>query len=419
MNNKKALKDFHNIYNTLKINDNETYVIGQHFLKWKQDIAPIVADFNASIEALPADKYNELVAIKARGNNDMFMQAAMKYMPESRLSKLANGLYSTGEFTMSRQAFDTYLGSWFNNEIITKLDIRDSGRLQERKFQYQKEKDQQDRIFENLKINVNNIDNKNAILDAANSNDEGFLLSTIRKITGQGDAMINNSNVIVQKLDSKGLEGKNGQTTFKNSDKFKIGGKWQSTKDVKNKYSNYDKYVIKTTDDNGDVVITLNTNRMSLDNIPVPGKEEQALIKYGYATGWSDNMQFDTKFDKATTYQAYPDKNGKLIPMTVDDYKDPAKVGAARPMATVFESTGKIIDGIFVPMGTTTKVIDLSNDVDRAAMDNYFRGENTQYNTFGDMTRGGTVTDEDEIGGGGGDAAAATPIFDFSAEQVE
>jgi hypothetical protein len=419
MKNPKALKEFHNIYNKLKINDNETYTIGQHFLKWKQDIVPIAADFNGYINALPADQYNQLIAIKARGNNDMFMQAAMKFMPEARLTQLANKLYDTGDFTMSRNEFNTYLGSWFNNEIITKLDIRDSGRLQERKFQYQKEKDQQDRIFENLKINTNNVDNKNEILNAANSGDEGFLLSTIKKITGQGDATINNSNVIVQKLDSKGLEGKNGQTTFKNSDKFKIGGKWQSTKDVKNKYSNYDKYVTKETDANGDVVITLNTNLMSLDKVPIPGKEEEALIKYGYATGWSDNMQFDTKFDKATTYQAYPDpKTGKLIPMTVDDYKDEIKVKNSRPMATVFESTGKIINKTFVPMGTTTKVIDLSNDVDRAAMDNYFKGENTQYNTSGDMTRGGTVTDEDAIGGDADYSTAADPVINFLNDPV-
>jgi hypothetical protein len=424
MNNKKALKDFHNIYNTLKINDNETYVIGQHFLKWKQDIAPIVADFNASIEALPADKYNELVAIKARGNNDMFMQAALKYMPTTRLAVLAKNLYSTGEFTMGETAFNTYLGSWFNNEIITKLDIRDSGRLQERKFQYQKEKDQQDKIFENLKINTLNVDNQNAILKAAQSStkpgDNTFLFNTIKKLNGWGDVRENNNGVLVQTIDTKPMQGKESFTTFADADKILIGGKWQTPQEVKNKYKSYSKYLVDDVVDGKVVGKELSPYLMQLDGVAVPKtKEEINLIKYGSATGWSDNMQFDTKVEKGNTYRAYPDpETGKLIPMTAEDYKDEIKLANSRPMVTIYESSGKKTESGFAPTFTSVKVVDLTNTTSTAGLDAFYIKENVPYSAAFDITDKGTPSDDDAVGGDAGNSAAADPVINFLNDPV-
>jgi hypothetical protein len=420
MTNTAALKEFHNIYNKLKINDNETYAIGQHFLKWKQDIAPINADWNAEIEKLPADKYNELVAIKARGNNDMFMQAAMKYMPEARLTQLANKLYDTGDFTMSRNEFNTYLGSWFNNEIITKLDIRDSGRLQERKFKYQQEKDQQDKIFENLKINTLNVDNQNAILKAAQSStkpgDNTFLFNTIKKLNGWGDVRENSNGILVQTIDTKPMQGKESFTTFTDVDKILIGGKWQTPQEVKTKYKAYSQYLIDDVVDGEVVGKKLNTAQMANDGVAVPKTQEEInLIKYGSATGWSNNTQFDTKVEKGNTYRAYPDPvTGKLIPMKEEDYRDEVKMANSRPMVTIYESTGKITKNGFAPVFKSVKEIDLTNTTSTAGLDAFWVKENVQYDAAGNITDGGTPSDDDAVGGGGGDAAAATPIYDFS-----
>jgi hypothetical protein len=396
-NDPKKLKELNKVYNGMKDYDNMTYYVSQNISHLEKDKLPM--DVTSSIQGLPAEQYDDLIKKLNMGDNDAFITSYMKYVPDDRLSGFINGMYKQHDFGLPKEEFAQYVWSHIGKEVVPNIDLRSNKNLEWSKFKYQKEKDQQDRIWENFKINSNNVDNKNKLFEAAQNGEES-LMTAMKNTNGLGDVKKNANGVLVQTIDTRPLQGKKGTQTFNDADKILIGGQWKTPSDIKNQYSKFGKYVIDEVDKDGNSTgkKVFDTWNMALDGAKVPeSPEERALIMYGAQTGWSDNMQFATKFEKANAYQAYKDKDGKNIPMKSEDYKDPSKVGNARPMASTYQSIGFFSNGKFIPMGKSVKFIDATNDADRAGLDSYYSSENTQYNTSGNISAGGTTTDEDVI----------------------
>ena len=178
MNNKKALEEFHNIYNTLKINDNETYVIGKHIAEWEKakKIEPMVADWNAEFTMLSPEKQSQLASVMAGKDYDKMLQLSMEYMPGSQLTDMIHGLYKTGDFTMSETELGAYAATWFGEKVVAKITtVANDNMERARLWQRAQEHKQKATVWENVSLTTQSPETRGVLGDINNLGINGVL----------------------------------------------------------------------------------------------------------------------------------------------------------------------------------------------------------------------------------------------------
>lgn len=173
VDNAKKLKELNGIYSKLKDYDNMTYYVSQNLKNIQQDVVPMAADWSKKIEELPADKQNELLAVKQSGDFNHYLQLSMKYIPDLRVGEWINGMYKTHDFGVPKEEFANYVWSHIGKEIIPKISTQ-----QNRNFDYWKaNKEAQAKVtfWETVAHNTQSTDVRNVMANAGAMNGKDFL----------------------------------------------------------------------------------------------------------------------------------------------------------------------------------------------------------------------------------------------------
>lgn len=204
MNNQKALKEFHNIYNTLKINDNETYVIGKHIAEWEKakKIEPMVADWNAQFTMLSPEKQSQLASVMKGRDYDQMLQLSMEYMPGSQLTDMIHGLYKTGEFTMGETELGAYAATWFGEKVVAKITTVANDNFKYAQLrQRASEQKAKTTFWENHALTTQSPETKDILGNAKNMTDEQIMNAIKATTNGLTTKIVNGKLVMSFKAD--------------------------------------------------------------------------------------------------------------------------------------------------------------------------------------------------------------------------
>jgi hypothetical protein len=163
----KKLKELYGVYDQFKSYDNETFYTSKYFKDIEKDIVPAAADWNAKIEALPAEKYNELMAYKKSGDYNQYLTVGLSYVPDKRMQGFMDGLYSRGDFHMDKDDFKEYMSTWYGNKIEPKVTTTRSTDLDWYNAQTRRKAIEKKTLWETVALNSTSDDAKNTLSNAS------------------------------------------------------------------------------------------------------------------------------------------------------------------------------------------------------------------------------------------------------------
>jgi len=387
LNDPKKMKELNNIYSKLKDYDNMTFYVSQNIEKLQKDTVPIVADWNAKISELPAEKQNQLMAIKQSGDFNEFLQVSMKYIPDLRAGEWVEGMYKTHDFGVSKPEFAKYVWSQISKDITPKITVAKNNNLgwANRADRLKAEKDL---IHENYRINTNTPENKTKLFLAAQN---GVLKETIKNITGLGEVKTDKNGKLFQEIGGPDLVGKKGSNSLKNVTLIEVGGNRYTPEKAKNFFGNYTDAVVEDKNAKGEVTgYSLDPFKINSKGLRELSTEEQEFVKYLAINGTGDDVNFNTQFRGGKVFQKSKDANGKEIIMEETDYTDQGKVSNMKAYSSMEADAGYYDGENFIKIGRVITTGDLDNDQIRSANDAYYTNSNTKYGLQPGIMQGGT-----------------------------